>query len=735
MANSREDSYKLAGLTEEEYQKILADLKREPNPLELSMYGVLWSEHCSYKHTKKLLKYFPTEGEKVLQGPGENAGVLDGGDGIGLVFKIESHNHPSAVEPYQGAATGVGGIVRDIFSMGARPVALLNSLRFGSLNKQRNRYLLTGVVKGIGDYGNCLGIPDVGGEVYFHSCYDENPLVNAMCLGLVSVDKIKKGIAQGIGNVVMLVGAATGRDGIKGASFASANLEEDNENKRPSVQVGDPFMEKLLLEACMELVDNPYVVGVQDLGAAGLTSSACEMAARGKSGLELNLDKVHVREENMSAMEIMLSESQERMLYVVKPQGVEEVKKVFAKWDLQASEIGKVTDSGKIEIYYKGKLEGSIPTESIVDGVPLRDPLRKKPAYIEEKAKDIPIKEKVNYNDVLKTLIADENICSRKWIYSQYDYMVGNNTILRPGDTVGAVRIQGTTKAVGMTVDCNPLYPYLEPYHGGMMVVLESYRNLVAGGFKPLGITNCLNYPNPEDPENYYVLEQSIKGIAKACQELNTPVTGGNVSLYNQGVNTKIYPTPVIGMVGLIEDYHRCVTTAFKGEGELVYLVGELGNSLGGSIFYQKVYGYEGGKLPDVDFQKERNAAKGMLELITRGLLASATDISQGGLAIALIKSCIKGKVGVEVELGTQNLNLELFAEGGGYLVSVKEENALKIEEFLTGAAISWKKLGKTQGDEIIIKNNKERVIHLHLKEVAPLWETSLERRVSGDRE
>lgn len=726
------NKYEQVGLNKQEYDVIVRDLGREPSELELAMYGVLWSEHCSYKHSKKLLRNFPTKGERVVQGPGENAGILDGGDGLGIVFKIESHNHPSAVEPYQGAATGVGGIVRDIFSMGARPIALLNSLRFGSLQKPRNRFLMEGVVRGIAGYGNCLGIPDVGGEIYFDECYDENPLVNAMCLGLIDINKIKKGTAKGTGNIVMLVGATTGRDGILGASFASANLDEDSEEKRPSVQVGDPFMEKLLLEACMELVDNPYVVGVQDLGAAGITSSACEMAARAESGLELHLDKVHVREEEMNALEIMLSESQERMLYVVEPQGVETVKKVFNKWGLTAAEIGKVTDTKKIEIFKDGKMYASIPSMSIVEGVPLRDPKREKPKYLDQIQQESCPQGDVDFSKVIVEMLSHENIASRKWVYSQYDHMVQNNTVVRPGQGVGAVRIKGTKKAIGMTVDCNPLYPYLDPYKGGQMVVLESYRNLVAGGFKPTGITNCLNYPNPEYPENYYVFEESIKGIAQACKELNTPVTGGNVSLYNQGINTKIHPTPVIGMIGLIDDYDKAVTTSFKGEGKAIYVIGELSDTLGGSAFQKIAYGKVCGKLPEVNLEEEVNMANCIIDLVDRGLISSATDISQGGLAIAISKACIKGNVGANIILDYGDITTALFAEAKGYLVSVDKENVQELEAALDESGVKKDFIGNTQIGDITIKNRNELIVKLSVKDSAKLWETALERMVSG---
>lgn len=728
-------NYEMVGLTASEYEIVVNDLGREPSELELAMYGVLWSEHCSYKHSKKLLRNFPTTGERVVQGPGENAGILDGGDGLGIVFKIESHNHPSAVEPYQGAATGVGGIVRDIFSMGARPVALLNSLRFGKLHKPRNRFLMSGVVSGVAGYGNCLGIPDIGGEVYFDDCYDENPLVNAMCIGLIDLNKIKKGLAEGTGNIVMLVGATTGRDGILGASFASANLDEDSEEKRPSVQVGDPFMEKLLLEACMELVDNPYVVGVQDLGAAGITSSACEMAARSQSGLELHLDNVHFREEGMNALEIMLSESQERMLYVVKPEGVEDIKKVFDKWGLFASEIGKVTDTKLIEIYHQGELHASIPSLSIVDGVPLREPARTKPAYLDVLKNQVCPENEVedNYGEIMRKMISHENIASRKWIYSQYDYMVQNNTVLRPGTGVGAVRIKGSKKAIGTTVDCNPLYPYLNPYQGGQMVVLESYRNLVAGGFTPIGISNCLNYPNPEYPENYYVLEQSVKGIADTCRDLNTPVTGGNVSLYNQGINTKIHPTPVIAMIGLTDNHEECITTPFKGEGHGLYVIGDLSDSLGGSAYEKIIHDCACGSLPNISMEKEIQLGQTILGLIKRGLLQSATDISQGGLAIHVLKGCIQGKVGAKLNITGDNIKNTLFAEGNGYLVSVAVEHMEQFDTLLEKENVTYKCIGNTGGDTITFSNAHGLLTELELEEVTDSWELALERMVNGE--
>ncbi|MDK2814798.1 MAG: phosphoribosylformylglycinamidine synthase subunit PurL, partial [Thermoanaerobacter sp.] len=571
------------GLTDEEYEKIISILGREPNITELGMYSVMWSEHCAYKNSKPLLKYLPTKGERVIQGPGENAGVLDIGDNLAVVMKIESHNHPSAIEPYQGAATGVGGIIRDIFTMGARPIALLDSLRFGIPDDKRTKYLIENVVAGIADYGNCIGIPTVGGDTYFEESYKGNPLVNAMCVGIVEKDKIKKGIAKGIGNPVMIVGATTGRDGIGGASFASQELSEESEEKRPSVQVGDPFMEKLLLEACLELFETDAVVAIQDMGAAGLTSSSCEMASRGGVGMELDLDKVPLREEGMTPYEIMLSESQERMLVVVEKGKEEDVQKVFKKWGLNAATIGKITDDGMIRVIKDGKVVAEVPAKSLTEDAPQYIREEKVPKWQKEVNKlDInEIKPPEDMNKALKDVISSLNVASKEWIYSQYDYMVRTDTVITPGMDAAVVRIKGTKKAVALTTDCNGRYCYLDPYIGSQIAVAEAARNLCMVGAKPIGVTDCLNFGNPEKKEIYWQLKNSIFGIAKTCETLQIPVVSGNVSLYNENEEGAIYPTPVIGMAGLIEDVSKICTMDFKKERDVIIILGENKGEIG----------------------------------------------------------------------------------------------------------------------------------------------------------
>lgn len=548
----QEKIYQQMGLSDEEFAMIEKILGRTPNYTETGLFSVMWSEHCSYKNSKPVLKKFPTTGEKVLQGPGEGAGIVDIGDGQAVVFKIESHNHPSAIEPYQGAATGVGGIIRDVFSMGARPIALLNSLRFGELDSARVRYLFKEVVAGIAGYGNCIGIPTVGGEVQFDPCYEGNPLVNAMCVGLIDHKDIKKGQAHGLGNTVMYVGAKTGRDGIHGATFASEELTEQSDEKRPAVQVGDPFMEKLLLEACLELVQSDALVGIQDMGAAGLASSSSEMASKAGMGIELNLDLVPQRETGMTAYEMMLSESQERMLIVVKKGREQEIKDLFAKYDLECVAIGKVTDDKQFRLLHKGEVVADIPVDALAEDAPVYHKPSKEPAYFAEfQAMDHEVPQVDNLKETLLQLLSQPTIASKEWVYEQYDYMVRTNTVVSPGSDAAVTRIRGTRKALAMTTDCNARYVYLDPETGGKIAVAEAARNIICSGAEPLAITDNLNFGNPEKPEVFWQIEKAADGISEACRVLETPVIGGNVSLYNETSGTAIYPTPVIGMVGL----------------------------------------------------------------------------------------------------------------------------------------------------------------------------------------
>lgn len=714
------------GLTDEEYEKIITILGREPNITELGMYSVMWSEHCAYKNSKPLLKYLPTKGERVIQGPGENAGVLDIGDNLAVVMKIESHNHPSAIEPYQGAATGVGGIIRDIFTMGARPIALLDSLRFGIPEDKRTKYLIENVVAGIGDYGNCIGIPTVGGDTYFEESYKGNPLVNAMCVGIVEKDKIKKGIAKGIGNPVMVVGATTGRDGIGGASFASQELSEESEEKRPSVQVGDPFMEKLLLEACLELFETDAVVAIQDMGAAGLTSSSCEMASRGGVGMEIDLDKVPLREEGMTPYEIMLSESQERMLVVVEKGKEEEVQKVFKKWGLNAATIGKITDDGMIRVIKDGKIVAEVPAKSLTEDAPQYIREEEVPKWQEEAKKlDInEIKPPEDMNKALKDVISSLNIANKEWIYSQYDYMVRTDTVITPGMDAAVVRIKGTRKAVALTTDCNGRYCYLDPYIGSQIAVAEAARNLCMVGAKPIGVTDCLNFGNPEKKEIYWQLKNSIFGIAKACKTFQIPVVSGNVSLYNENEGEAIYPTPVIGMAGLIEDVSKICTMDFKKERDVIIILGENKGEIGGSEYLKVCFGIVKGEPPQIDLEEEKRLQELVLKLIDEGLIKSSHDISEGGFAAALVESAIAGKKGAKISLQTSlSEDTELFSESQSRaLITVSPEKVDEVLKIAYEYQVPAQKVGVVEGKDIVVDVNGKRIIDLPLEVLEESW-------------
>ncbi|RKY48115.1 MAG: phosphoribosylformylglycinamidine synthase subunit PurL, partial [Candidatus Neomarinimicrobiota bacterium] len=639
------------GLTEEEYRKILEILGRKPNYTELGIFSVMWSEHCSYKNSIAVLKTLPRTGKSLLVKAGEeNAGLVDIGDGLAVAFKIESHNHPSAIEPFQGAATGVGGILRDIFTMGARPIASLDSLRFGPLTNPRNKYLFDRVVQGIAHYGNCVGVPTVAGEVYFEECYTGNPLVNVMTVGIVEHEYIVSATAKGEGNAVMIVGSATGRDGIHGATFASEELTEESEYRRPSVQVGDPFTEKLLLEASLELAKKGFLVGMQDMGAAGISCSTSEMSARGKSGMIIDLSKVPLREPGMTPYEIMLSESQERMLVVVKKGFEEETKKIFSKWGLNCVEIGKVTNTQLLEIYMNGEKVGEIPAWHLVlgGGAPVYTRKTKYPSYIEEiRAFDIDeIPEPEDYNEVLLKLISSPNIADKSWVFRQYDYSVMTNTALPPGYGAGVLRIKGTRKALAVKTDGNGRYTYLNPYRGGAIAVAEAARNVVCTGARPLAITNCLNFGNPYDEEIYYQFKNAVHGMGDACRVFDTPVTGGNVSFYNESPDGPIYPTVVVGMLGLIKDISHITTPWFKNEGDFIILIGNIKGELGGSEYLKVIHGLVKGDAPSIDLEFERRIHDAVLEAIRKGIVNSAIDISDGGLAIALAEACIKNPSG-----------------------------------------------------------------------------------------
>jgi len=630
------------GLNPREYAEILSLLGRAPTLTELGIFSALWSEHCSYKHTKPILKAFPTTGPQVIQGPGENAGVLRLPDGWAVAFKIESHNHPSAVEPYQGAATGVGGILRDVFTMGARPVAVLNSLRLGPLDVPRNRYLFGGIVKGVGDYGNCVGVPTLGGEVAFAPGYSGNPLVNAMCVGLLRERDLMRARAHGVGNVLLAMGSRTGRDGIHGASFASEDLSARSESRRPQVQVGDPFTEKLLLEATLELIESGLVIAIQDMGAAGLTSSSAEMAARGGVGVELDTSRVPTREAGMTPYEIMLSESQERMLVVAEPARVEAIQAVCRKWELGATPIGRVTDDGLFRVVHDEVTVAAIPGERLVEGCPIYYPdARESGEAVARRAATPAHGPSAGRHPALHLLLDDPTIASKRWVFEQYDSTVQGETVLGPGSDAGVLRVTGTGFGLAVTVDCNQRYVALDPYEGGKAAVAEAARNIACTGAEPLGITDCLNFGNPDKPEVFYQFREACRGIGDACTAFGTPVTGGNVSLYNESPTGAIDPTPTIGMVGLLRDVRRRVSSHFQRTGDRILLLGETHGHLGGSSYWEVVHRFVGGSPPPVDLDREVRLQRLLVAAADAGLLRSAHDCADGGLAVALAECCI----------------------------------------------------------------------------------------------
>ncbi|MBI5378901.1 MAG: phosphoribosylformylglycinamidine synthase subunit PurL [Nitrospirae bacterium] len=730
------------GLTEEEYAGILRILGREPTFTELGIFSVMWSEHCSYKSSRVHLRRFPTQGPRVLQGPGENAGIVDIGGGLAVAFKMESHNHPSFVEPYQGAATGVGGILRDIFTMGARPIASLNSLRFGPLDDPKHRYLLGGVVAGIAGYGNCIGVPTVGGEIQCDPSHRGNILVNVMTAGIVRADRIFRGKAAGVGNPVIYIGSRTGRDGIHGASLlASAEFDEASQGKRPTVQVGDPFTEKLLLEACLELMEGDCLVGIQDMGAAGLTSSSCEMASRAGTGIELDLDQVPRRETGMTPYEVMLSESQERMLLVAKAGKEEEVLRICRKWDLEAAIVGRVMEDGLIRVKDRGKVVAEIPAKALAEEAPRYDrPMRRPPWQDEAQALDLSqVPEPEDYGKTLLRLLATPGIADKEWVFRQYDHMVQTNTVVLPGSDAAVVRIKGTAKGVVLSADCNSRFCYLDPFAGAAHAVLEAARNVVCAGGKPLALTDCLNFGNPERPEIMWQFSQAVDGIAHACRALDLPVVSGNVSFYNETLGEAIHPTPTIGVVGLLEEVTKRLTQWFKAWGDLVVLLGETREELGGTEYLWSIHNLLKGKPPALDAARDLALFALLLEAAQNGWLHSAHDCSEGGLAVTLAECCISGpgrRLGAELAVPNpkgMRRDALLFGESAPrVVVSLAKAQLSLLEASASRHGVPIAVLGAVEGETLRLTVQDREVLHLGLADLDTAWRGSLASLMGG---
>ena len=738
-AGMEEKIWRKAGLTDSEYELLTTHMKREPNTVELALYAQMWSEHCGYTHTRPLFKHFLTTGPRIVQGPGENAGIVDIDDDEVITFKLESHNHPSAIAPFQGAATGVGGIIRDILAMGAYPIASLNSLHFGHPGETgHTRWLISEVIHGIGEYGNCVGVPTVGGEVRFSNAYKGNPLVNAMCVGFMKKSEIKKAIATGVGNSLMIVGNLTGRDGMGGASFASKDLEEENDEDRGAIQVGDPFMEKLLIEACLEVFKEDYVVGVQDMGAAGILSSSVETASKAGNGVEIDVALVPKREEAMRPEEVMISESQERMLLIVKKGMEDKVNKIFHKWDLHAVVIGQVTDDGIYRVLEDGVTVGEVPVWSLMDA-PTYVLDAKPPAHLKETMsfKNEHVAQPGDLNNVLLKLLGAPDICSKEWVFRQYDHRVQMNTVVKPGSDAAILRIKGRDKGIGITMDSNGRYCYLNPRRGAQSIVAESARNQVVSGAEPIAITDGLNFGNPEKPEVYYQLEQSILGISEACRALDTPVIGGNASLYNQTPEFgAIYPTPIIGMTGLVKSLDHVMTMEFKDAGDFVILVGETKEELGASEYLDVIHDMVVGDVPELDLELERKTQDYILDLIRKGLVKSAHDLGDGGLAVALAESGIAGDLGAAVSL---DLDMRgdalLFGESQTrFLLSANASVTDTIIDLAAQQGLEAAVIGQvTEDQQMSISNGGEKLVDISISECRTAFSTGFDKLMQTD--
>lgn len=742
--------YREMGLSDEEYGKVVGVLGRHPTYTEVGMYAVMWSEHCGYKYSRPVLRLFKKY-QEALDGAGlENAGVIDIGDGWGIVMKMETHNHPSAVEPFQGAATGVGGILRDIFTMGARPIACLDSLRFGSLDDPHNRYLFENVVAGIAHYGNCVGVPTIAGEVVFDDCYSGNCLVNAMSAGIVRTDEVASACAKGVGNSVMYVGSRTGCDGIHGATFASVELGPDSESRRPNVQIGDPFQEKLLIEATLEALKTGHVVGIQDMGAAGITCGTCETAAKGGTGMEIDVLKVPRRQADMTPYEVMLSESQERMLAIIEKGKEDEVAAVFKKWGLQAVVIGHVTEDGLVKVWEGDQLVAQIPAKSLADDAPTYYLETEEPEYLKEvRSFDLSkLPEPDDYNEALEKLLSSPSVASKEWVYRQYDHMVQTNTVVMPGSDAAALRIRGTEKAIALVTDCNGRYCYLDPFVGAQIAVAESARNLACTGAKPVGVTDCVSFGNPEKPDIFWQFKRAIEGLAEACEFFGTPVVSGNVSFYNETPETAIYPTPVVGMLGLIEHAEKHCTMDFKREGDVVAVLSghriesqtepDPGvcslNDLGGSEYLKVMHGVVAGYPPALDMKAEKRLHECLIDAISDGLLSSAHDCSDGGLAVAVAESSIVGGFGVEASvLADCGASVALFGEAQSRaVVSLSPDNLGELRELVDTHGIECTVLGKVQGDRMKVAVNSVTVIDRSVEQLAKRWKDAIPSRMEG---